>query len=283
MMVTLIGVNTSLLKRGFELSNSVKFMIQINSLLKDVVALLDSKSALVKDAPTLFVLTNTAWSINESKASLLVDIDIKSHARVFNINRLKKDTNQTGNNAMYDIISTILKQYNVVDSEYFLNLVLDRIDVDINERAYESEIVLIKPDFEQGLILSMRQFKAIVHFYKKKVGDYNIDLVPWENIIGFGGSDIDINYVSQDILVHVLPMEKDEISYILDNNRPISNIEALFSPSEAKLLSGLNIKAFVPFVRCFVDINVFDKSAKAVFTYNLNSKRATDVSILTAY
>jgi len=283
MMVALIGVNTNLLKRGFDLSNSVKFMIQVNSLLKDVVVLLNSKSKLIKDASTLFVLTNTLWTINDNKASLSVNVDIKSYARVFNINRLKKDTDQTINNSIYDIISVILTKYNVADPEYFLNLVLDSIDLDINERAYESEIVLLNPDFEQGLILSMRQFQEIILFYKKKTGDYSIDLVPWGDIIGFGGDAVDINYVSKELLAYILPIPKDEIVALLNENRPINSINALFSVSEVKLLDKLHIKTFVPIVRCFVDIDVFGKSAKAMFTYNLESKRVTDVSILTAY
>lgn len=282
MMTALIGVNTSLLKRGFELSNSTKFMIQTNSLLKDIVLLLDSKASFIKDEATLFALTHTNWSIKEKKASLSIDIDISSNSKTFNVNRVK-EVNSTDTKSLYGIMEDVLLAHNVIDSKYFLNILLDSIDTDLDERVYESEIALLDSDFEQGLILSMNHFDKILSFYKLKVQDYNIDKVPWDKIIGFGGDSIDINYMSADLLAYILPMEKEALIMLLNDNRPITSLEAVFSLEDKETLDALSVKTFVPSIKCFVNIDVLERTAKANFIYNLNTKRASDVNIFTRY
>jgi hypothetical protein len=284
LMISLIGINTKLLKQGFELSNSTKFMIQVNSLLKDVISLLDKRASFIKDEKMLDLLVQNDWSVEDKKVSLFVNIKIISNARNININRLKgKDTTKEDTHQIYDIIEAILKAHNVVDVEYLLNIILDSKDKDLIPRSNESEIALVDSTYEQGLILSMRQFKKILAYYKNQTDDYSVDEINWKKYISFSGNSVDINYISPELLSYILPLSLDETRDILSKNRPIGDINSVFTSSHKSILDKLRVVPFVSDIKCFVDIKVFDKKAKAVFTYNLTNKKALDVSIIAKY
>jgi hypothetical protein len=180
-------------------------------------------------------------------------------------------------------METILRSYNVIDSQYLLNLILDSKDKDLIPRLNESEIALRDNSFEQGDIFSIEQFNIILRYYKQQIDDYSVDAIPWDKFIGFNGKNVDINHMSFELLRFMLNINKDELASLLKEQKPISDINVVFSPQDAKILDTFKVKIFVPIVKCRVNINVFDKAATASFIYDLVKKEARDVNIITKY
>ena len=239
-LVGLLSINTGLSKRGLELSYHTKFIVQVNSLLKDITKLFATKVGFVKDSTTLLLLTNTDIKLNEPKAGLKITIDIDSDAQKLNINRLI-NTASTKNQIYYDIIADILRDFNVIDIDFFLNVVMDTIDSDKNERFYQSEIVLLQEDFENSRIFSYEHFNQILQYYKEKIGDNNIDLIPWDTLIQFHGQEMDINYISPKLLGYILSTDEESIRLTLKDNIPVSDINTLFSQNDQDRLRQVGV------------------------------------------
>ena len=281
-LISLLAINTAITKRGLELSHHTKFMVQVNSLLVDIVKLFSTKVVFVKDSATLLLLTNTDINLNESKAGLHITIDIDSAASRLNINQILSSAS-TKNQPIYDIMVNILQAYNVNDIDFFLNVVMDTIDSDKKERFYQSEIILVQDDFENSRIYSHQHLSQIIAYYKEKIGDNNIDSVPWQQLIQFHSDEMDINYMPPKLLAYVLNRNEEEITLLLQDNIPISDMNTLFTQADKDKLSQVGIKVFVPHIEAKVNMKVFEREAKASFSYDLDSKKADNVRIDTQY
>ena len=281
LIIFLIGVNTKLLKRGFEISNETKFMVQVNSLLKDIKVLLDKKAPLITNATFLNVLTSAQWSIEYGQA-LKVTLDMKSDARALNINSIRPPDELGGTEnryGIYDIISSILEENEVKDAPYLLDLILDTVDTDLEERSYNSEIASVDANFEQGRIHSMQHFRQILSHYARAVSDSKANSIPWETYIAFTHRQADVNFLDIKMLSSVLKRDESEIAKQIQENSPIEDMSVVFSPDEVALLTSLGVQAFVPIVKCVVHIETLERVAKAEFLYDLKSKRVSDVVI----
>ena len=281
LLIFLIGVNTKLLKRGFEISNETKFMVQVNSLLKDITVLIDKKAPLITNATFLNVLTSAQWSIEYGQA-LKVTLDMKSDAKALNINAIRPPFelgDGESHYGIYDIISSILETYEIRDSTYLLDLILDTVDADLDERTFNSEIALVDANFEQGHIHSMQHFRQILSYYARATNDSKASNVPWEKYIAFTHRQADINFLDTKMLAYVLEREESEIAKQIQENQPIEDMSVVFSPEEVNLLTKLGVQSFVPIVKCIVHIETLERVAKAEFLYDLKTKRVSDVVI----
>ena len=284
-LMALVAINTQLTKKGLALSDNTKFMMQINILLKDVTHFLTQKAAFIKDPKILALLISSDMKLDVPKASLFINVDMDSNAKRLNINKIEPETdNQKAmTKPYYKLFYDILQHYNVGDMELFLSLIRDTIDSDSTERAFESEIVLLQDDFENGGIYSMSHFKQIVDIYKKRSGDFEIDKVPWKELIQFNGDKIDINYMSPKLLGIILNQDESEAKRLQDENSPITDMGVLVSPEDKKRLEAIGVKPFVPNIEVEVSMNVFERDADAIFSYDLKTKKASDVRVKTQY
>ncbi|WP_187647800.1 hypothetical protein [Nitrosophilus labii] len=84
-----------------------------------------------------------------------------------------------------DYIYRVCSFYEVEDTEFFIALLEDTIDVDIEERVVGSEIVLENRRFKNGFIESFSHFYKILDYYFKMSQDSNIFKVNWKELIYF--------------------------------------------------------------------------------------------------
>jgi hypothetical protein len=223
------------------------------------------------------MLLNSDLSFDDKKSSISLKIEVNSYADKININKLKK-FKKSSKKTIYDIILTILTSYAVADPQYFISIILDSIDSDNKEIVFGSEIVNYDNNFEDGLIKSMVQFRQIILYYYTQTNDEHIFSIKWEDFIRFSGNGIDINYIHPLLLSYILDLSTEDVNSIL-KNRPIENISLFFDKEQVKILKDLNIKSFIPTVKCNVFIDVLDQQSNAEFIYDLSTKKVRDVVI----
>ena len=128
----------------------------------------------------------------------------------------------------------ILSTYNIKDPEYFIDLILDTIDSDKEERNAYSEIKLIDPSFPNGKIYSFKHFKKILKFYAQQRRDKDIFKIPWKKLIYFGDKKIypiDCKRINKNIATFLgLVFEEYSCKEILnydENKKLIKNLDII--------------------------------------------------------
>lgn len=151
------------------------------------------------------------------------------HGRL-NINHFA-DLNGTLHPDYKGVLENLFIRYPVAHPEIFIHLISDTLDSDKEQRHEKSEIALDDPDFLNGKIESMQQFHRLIERYIAITNDKQILDIPWERIIGFRGEQMDINYVSSEVLSVIIPeLSRDIVTLITQlRTAPFQSKEELIS------------------------------------------------------
>jgi hypothetical protein len=190
-----------------------------------------------------------------------------------NINNIL--VNSKINKNIYDLLENLLISYNVVDSSFFLDLLLDTIDKDSKERTYESEIINQNIYFTNGKIYSKKHLSQIIDYYAQNRDDKNIYKIPWDKYINFNSINIDINFVSIDLLKLLLPSENINKTF---KDKYYKNYKDLgISKVSKDMLKKLNIVFTTSRVSSKIKYNNSDKKFQINYIYDVNNNKTIDV------
>ncbi len=145
------------------------------------------------------------------------------------------------------LIDFLAYKYELQDSLFFKNLILDAIDKDRTERSPYSEISLQNKKFQDGHIHNLNQLEKIINYYIKKTDDKNIKKIPFEKYFNFKHSQLLKECANENILT------------LNDKNQ--TNFNIIKSPEFIKISISYCLK----------------KTYELNLTYNFNQKKVTDI------
>lgn len=279
MMLSFIIIKSTTITQSYLKNlNHTLFYAQFNRSFLDIFSALKKRSSQIENAEAFKILLSIPIIFSDKKSGIDGMMELSSGADVFNINSLlNADQNNSINQDLYDVIYTTLLKYEVADSMSFMNLLLDTIDKDANEREYNSEIAYaIDAKLRDGGIENKKAFSYLLDFYAKEHKDTNIYKVPWSKIIGFSEAESDYNYLTK------------EIKEILYENYGISDTSLMSSlaskdedlslnEEQKSLLKSLNISYYVPILKCNFRFFYMDEYQQIAFRYDLKTKRVSDI------
>jgi hypothetical protein len=136
--------------------------------------------------------------------------------------------------------------------------------------------------FRQGHIYNLRHFDKIVSAYKKQTLDFNVDTVPWKELIGFNSDDIDFNQIEPEVLRYLVPeIDSESIrNYTSDKVDEYGSFDELpFEEETKKRLEEMNVCFYSPNVSAIMNIKEGDHKSQIIFTYNLKNKKVSSIEI----
>jgi len=292
-IMTLIGVSTDIVESSFKRVSAKHSLVQDNILFSDIEAILKEASGDVNDSMGLDIFLSIPLFFENKKNDIAVDIVFESDASTVNVNHLlRNDVNRSKEkyqnrpvplDTLYeDYFERILTVYNLSDKILFLSMVADTLDSDLEERMPGSEIALEDPFFRQGHIYNLRHFDKIVSAYKKQTLDFNVDTVPWKELIGFHADSIDFNRIGPEVLRHLVPEIDSESApnYTSDKDDLYENLDELpFDEEAKKRLKKMGVKFYSPYVSAVMNIKDGDHRSRITFAYNLKDKKVSSIEI----
>ena len=283
-IAALIGISSGILEHSFKRISNKQMLVQSNVFLSKFVTILNEASSQVSDAMTLDIFLMAPLSFENRANDLKVDIKFSSEASRPNINTMLESnaTNAPAKEAFSDYFEQILTIYNISDKILLLSLIEDALDSDYEERISGSEIALNDPFFTQGHIYDSAHFEKILDYYKTLTRDASVDAIPFEGLIGFKGSGIDINHIDKQTLLTLMPTLTPEnvAVYTTDRVDVYSDFEALMLDGEAtQRFKDMNVSFYSPLVRATMAISSGDEALDVYFSYNLETKEVSDIEI----
>jgi hypothetical protein len=265
----LILKSVDISQQYFERANEKGLFIQLNKSFLDALSILQKSSKDIKDAESLSVIIGLPIALSTDNGDISVMMDITSAGGAININNLI--ANNSTNEPLYNLLQALLYEYGVTNSNFFLSILLDAIDADKNERAYASEAALKDYRFNDGGINSKESFRYLLDYFTANGGDAKIYNIPWEEIIGFIGDDIDFNYIKEPLFALI---KKEYNLHSLEQDGIVSSYDELRLPSSDKeKLKALNIGFFSPRILCSVNFFYMKQTKSFNFLYDMESKK----------
>ncbi|MDR0408464.1 MAG: hypothetical protein LBH45_06095 [Campylobacteraceae bacterium] len=270
MLSLLILKSIDVSQKYFERANDRSLFVQLNRSFLDILAILQKNSQNVKDAQSLSTIVGLPIILNTDSGDINVMIEIASAGSVININNLILSNNDI-NEPLYNFLQNILYEYRVTNSNFFLSVLLDAIDKDKNERTYASEAALQSYKFSDGGINSKESFSYLLDYFVANGGDAKIYNVPWEEIVGFFGKDIDFNYIKEPLFTLI---KKEYNLHSLTQDEIISSYDELaISASDKNKLRALNIGFFSPRIFCSMSFFYSGQTKLLNFLYDMETKK----------
>ncbi len=159
-------------------------------------------------------------SSHSTDGRFALDASLHSPLGRFNINKLC-DTSGKPIELYSTLLTAIFTRYPIAAPETFINILYDTIDTDLAERQAGSEIAAVFPDFHNGSVENFAQFSQIIGRYLALTKDAQILAIPWEQIIGFEGDKIDINYASAELVALIAPEIDSTTLHLITDLRTI--------------------------------------------------------------
>ncbi len=259
-----------------DVGNSL-FYAQFNRSFLDMTVAIKKLSKQIKDADTLAFALKIPIIISDKKSNMQAFLKLNHGAKKFNINKLIK--NGKINQPLYDLIYSIMNNYDISDSPFFMSLLLDAIDADNKQRVYGSEFTHLEDTtLSDGGVMNYHGFKKILDYYAAFQNDGNIYKIPWSEIISFSGKKIDYNYLSP--LVKASLEQNYGISEFNKNSLIYKDKDLSLTREQKDVLKTLDIDYYVPVILCNFEFHFEDKQAHVVFFYDLQSKRISGIETI---
>lgn len=287
MVVTLVLVmvltlailkSTTITQKYFSDLSNTQFLVQFNRTFLDISKVVSEATKEIKDAKMLSLVIKMPIIISDDASGLQGILKVNSAASALNINQIVDDNN-TINQPMYDVLYSALSDYHLGDTLFLMALILDAIDKDSNERSFESEFTYNKKaKMSDGGIFNKRGLYEILDVYSKLRYDNRVYQVPWDKLVRFSGKDMDYNYLS-DKIKEVLQREYG-ITPPYDDSLVEKDEDLFLTKEQKKVFKALNIKYYVPNLKCVFEFTYKDKSASADFTYHTQKRRIENIETI---
>jgi len=263
----LILKSVDISQKYFDKAGETGVFVQLNKTFLDVLAILKISTKEITDAATLSVVIGLPITIGTENDDINAVIDISSGAEVININNLASN-DTVKNKALFDLLQALLLEYRVANSNFFMNILLDAIDEDSDERSYLSEVKLKSDVFTDGGIKSKEAFTYLLDYFVANGGDAKIYTIPWFDIIGFWGTQTDINYIKEPLFDLI---KKEYTLHSLERGDIITDYKDLqLAAADQKKLEDLNIVPFAPKILCKISLFYLKQEKSLEFLYDTN-------------
>lgn len=203
---------------------------QITKISSDLQRLLPQILSRINSVNELEYTLVLPFSSSSADGRFTLEASLHSPYRIFNINTIC-DPSGKAKEPYITFVSRIFERYPITSPDMFLNILLDTIDTDLEQRQEGSEILASFPDFHNGSIENFTQFEQVIARYLTLTKDSQILKIPWKQLIGFEGEKIDINYVSPEVLSLIAPELDSQIVHRITDLRtqPFESKEQLLS------------------------------------------------------
>lgn len=258
-------------------------LIQTNLIMKNLSSYFNN---IQFDEEKIFYGSKMPFSLDIYDSNINFTID--SMHKYLNINVLAKMMIKKDNKIYDDFISYLYK-YNLREPEFFVDLLLDTIDkdnIEINSGSH-SEISINNPRFRNGKIYNKTHFQIILDYYYFETNDKSIYNIPFDSIVAFNSSEIDINFATKELLkMFFYDANQYSLDMIINNNQIYEKIANLpFDENYIKEISkgrfGHKISTTSVSIKVKVELNYLKQfSSKVEFIYNTKTKKLTDYVIL---
>jgi len=269
-LTALIGYMFSISKKTFDEVNRVEIRNQSSIIFSDVKVLLDSYAKDVKDSEDLSNFLLGTPLFYDKKSGLFLQVKMNYLSNKVNINSILIK-NKTDNNIVL-FLQNICETYNILDSSFFIALLLDTIDEDEVSRQALSEISRENIKFSNLRLIDMSHFETLLDYYTEITKDDNIKKVPWGKLIYFG--DTQKNIVDCD------KMSKELINAFRLSVEDFSGCADLEDEENKKIAIKYNLKEFNKKDSYFIDVNIFytinEIQDETSFIYDIKTNYSTN-------
>ncbi len=275
-----VAVLTALIAYIFSLSNSVfneaekvHNLNQGQILSSDIKKLVDRH---IQDVNSSDDFSNFLIGIPpfyESKSGLGIEIELAPLSNRININSILVKNKINKNIEEY--LQKICDDYNVLDSSFFIALVLDTIDTDVISRQALSEISMQNIRYSNGKIFDKAQFEVLKKYYAGVVQDKNIFAIPWKKFIYFGDTKpgiVDCDRMSKE-MIDMLGLQSE--NYIGCDD--LKSVEYKDIASKYNLKKFNKVDHYYILVRIYYQVNLIKD--RASFVYDIKTKKASSFEL----
>ncbi len=286
MIMALMSVMMIFLNSTKETQNNITreyALIQTNSIMSNLSQYFNN---IKFDEDTIFYGSKMPFSLPLGNSDIKFTID--SNQKYLNINQLIISMKNKDNIEYTNFIS-YLYRYKLRDPDFFIDILLDTIDNDTFEKnsGSGSEIVLENPIFRNGKIYNQKHFQIILDYYFSKTEDKAIYDIPFENLISFNSSLLDINFANKDIInIFFYDADQFSLNMVSKHGKIYEKFKDLpFDKSYLKELKkaryGHNITFKTIVIKVVVDLKYKEQFiSKISFLYNTKSKSLGDYKVL---
>lgn len=254
----------------------------VNDLQRQLPVLLSG----ITGADQLDLALRLPLQVETRKRDFILKVKLSSPYGSLNVNSLL-DQNGTINESNVAVFMRLFSLYPIANPDIFLNLILDTIDIDTAERGFDTEIVLTRPDSNNGSIANKREFNRILERYLQLTQDSAVLSIPWERYIGFDGDKMDFNALTPETLSLILTKTSPEKIRSLTLYRTkafLTKEEAIAAEPALKSVFDTYFFIYTPAVSytllCDAEITENTHVEQLTFQYNLLEKKVRHVKFL---
>lgn len=265
-LTALIAHMFSISQKSFDEANKIDAKNQSVIVFSSVKTMLDEYAKEVKDSDALSMFLFGVPPFYDEKSDLSLYVEIEPLNNKLNINSLLINPH------IKDVFKNICETYHILDSDFFIALLLDTIDTDEVSRASFSEISMEDIKFSNSSIIDMNHFKKILKYYVEIAKDETILSVPWDKLIYFGKKEktiLDCDRLN-DELITALKLEEEFV-----------DCDSIQTPEQKALATKYNLKPFDIKSSYFVHVSIFyqveDKKDSVQLKYDLKTKKTSDL------
>ncbi|MDD4504945.1 MAG: hypothetical protein PHE60_01055 [Sulfurospirillaceae bacterium] len=201
--ILILAIFSVLVLKSFSIStqvvnqnNEIRLLSQSNRLLEDSKKIVKNTLKDINSTEAYAILFSEPFVIANKNFTLTFTFSPVENG--LNINSLLQNSKRNEESIL--VFETILSTYNVQNIQFFVDLILDTIDEDVDERSYGSEIILKDTFFTNSKIYSQKHFDKIIDYYAQVKDAKNIYKVDWGKYIRFDEDAIDVNFASIELL-----------------------------------------------------------------------------------
>lgn len=179
----------------------------------------------------------------------------------------------------------LLYNYNVADPELLVDILVDMQDKDLYETNSNSEPGLYDVSLNMVKFDSFDKFNKALGIYAHISGDEKVHYIEWKNIIAFDTKAINLNFISKELLMAILPDLDIDTATLLTEGRieAYKNIDSidLITVSQKAILKkdDLKIVTFDPVVECNIEVTQVGRVVNMKFDFNINTKEVSNKNV----
>ena len=217
-VITAIVLTTvNLLNSSLDQAKTLKELTQNQLVLKSLTKSLQTLSLKIESPEALEMLFIPFSGLSDDSGTFVLDFAVQPLQGKININALIEKDGKTISEAYKEILYDIFNAYHIQSPDQLINLIADTIDENTEERSVQSEQILLKSDFSNGILTDISQLKELGEIYAQQLKDPEVAKIVWEDLFYVEAPEfnsIDCNYLSEELAFYFGftddPYEKEE-------------------------------------------------------------------------
>ncbi len=267
-----VGVSLSQFTKGRETIDSNAFLLQSAAVMEDLLSLLKSAPMIksVEGPVSLSVLLERASLIPLESDGVRVQVSLQSAHLKININAL------AGSKAYQEALQHYLARYNVQDSAYLLDLLIDCMEG--KQLSYRTQIMDEMPWLYNERVENSEHLRQILDFYVKQRHDNSVNTVPWHELVRFSDHNdtlMDANYLSAEAWKFIFPkMAQDQLQTLDEHTQVYESLTELpVSKAQIGVAEAMGVGVYAPVIEVAVLILRDTQEATIRFEYSIESEQ----------